>query len=63
MDYNNFNHYAKERMANLRGENTRVEPWSHFASHLGAKTTLVARLASFLKGLIVQPKALRRSRS
>ncbi len=49
MDYNNFNHYAKERVANLRGENMRVEPWSNFAANLQAKKLIVARLKSFFK--------------
>jgi hypothetical protein len=49
MDYNNLNHYAKERMATLRGENTSVERWSHFASNLYVKQLMLARLQAFFK--------------
>jgi hypothetical protein len=49
MDYNNFNHYAKERASHLRGENTKVERWSNFAANLRAKNLVVARLLSFFK--------------
>jgi hypothetical protein len=27
MDYNNWNHYARERAAELRGERSHVERW------------------------------------
>jgi hypothetical protein len=49
MDYNNFSHYAKERMASLRGENAKVERWSNFATNLRVKKLMVARLQSFFK--------------
>jgi hypothetical protein len=49
MDYNNFSHYAKERRATLRGENTRIEPWSHFASSLRVKQLMLAKLQAFFK--------------
>jgi hypothetical protein len=63
MDYNNFNHYAKERMAHLRGENKRVEPWSHFASDLRARKLILARLQAFFKGEKNQPRGkVQRSR-
>jgi hypothetical protein len=55
MDYNNFNHYAKERMAQLRGENRRVEPWSHFASNLRTKHLMLAKLKSFFNSEKNQP--------
>jgi hypothetical protein len=64
MDYNNFNSYAKERVKHLRGETTKVEPWSNFAANLQTKKMIVARLQAFFKNekTLTLPKA-RRSRN
>jgi hypothetical protein len=59
MDYNNFNHYAKERMRSLRGEHKTVEPWYN----LGAKVTPLVRLRAFFKTLTVQPSRVRQRQS
>jgi hypothetical protein len=58
MDYNNFSHYAQERMNSLRGEgrgikNRGVERWYT----LGAKKTPLARLRTFLETLTFRPAA------
>lgn len=62
MDFNNVSHYAKERMATLRGENTRIEPWSHFASDLRTRKLILARLQAFFKQEEKASRKVHRSR-
>jgi hypothetical protein len=54
MNYLNMTHYAKERMAELRGEHAPVEPWSH----LGVTPNIFARRHVWLKSLAVTARAL-----
>jgi hypothetical protein len=59
MDYNNFNHYAKEHMTSLRSQSRTVEPWYS----LGANVTPLARLRAFFKALTTQPRPVRQRQS
>jgi hypothetical protein len=56
MDYNNFSHYAKERVSDLRGERTQIEPW-----YILGRKGFRLNLQNWFKGPNNQPTPTRKT--